>query len=387
MTTPASGEISIQDIVDEFGGSAPHALSEYYGAASGVPTSGQITLSDFYGVSSFTMPSGIIIPYNGSSAPTGWTLYTNLNSRMVVGAGSSYSVGSGGSSSLSAPASFSNSGSHNGNTGTSHSNGFSYPVGGASSAGSHSHNATLSASSVLPPYKQYSFLKASSDQSSIPAGGVILGVSTISGTGVSAFDSGIDRALYGGNSYGSTGGSNTHGFNGTTTSAGGHLHGSGSSRDGDERADPFASSSGSHTHASTGTATINVKKIYASAWTNASSAFTFEGAGIAMWESATPPAGWSICNGANGTPDMRDYFVYIGSTGNHGTVTNTTGYNWTASASNTVNHGHEAGTGPATGGYNPGRHPGFSWSHSHNASGSGSYTPPYYALYFIQYTG
>ena len=48
MTTPASGEISIQDIVDEFGGTAPHALSEYYGAG-GVPSSGELTLSDFYG--------------------------------------------------------------------------------------------------------------------------------------------------------------------------------------------------------------------------------------------------------------------------------------------------------------------------------------------------
>ena len=41
----------MQDIAAEFGGDAPHALSEYYGAATGVPASGQISLQDFYGAS------------------------------------------------------------------------------------------------------------------------------------------------------------------------------------------------------------------------------------------------------------------------------------------------------------------------------------------------
>jgi len=58
MALPGSGQLSINDIVGEFGGSAPHALSEYYRGGSlvpdsatnsGVPTSGQIKISDFYG--------------------------------------------------------------------------------------------------------------------------------------------------------------------------------------------------------------------------------------------------------------------------------------------------------------------------------------------------
>lgn len=58
MALQASGTISISDIAAEFGGSAPHSLSEYYrggglvpdtGTNSGVPTSGAISLSDFYG--------------------------------------------------------------------------------------------------------------------------------------------------------------------------------------------------------------------------------------------------------------------------------------------------------------------------------------------------
>ena len=55
MPCPGSGKITIQDIVNEFGGSAPHALTEYYrngsnvpGNNTSVPESGQISLTEFY---------------------------------------------------------------------------------------------------------------------------------------------------------------------------------------------------------------------------------------------------------------------------------------------------------------------------------------------------
>ena len=51
MTLPSSGPISISQIAAEFGGTAPHSLSEYYGVATGVPSSGTIDLADFYGTS------------------------------------------------------------------------------------------------------------------------------------------------------------------------------------------------------------------------------------------------------------------------------------------------------------------------------------------------
>lgn len=64
MALQSSGAISIDDIVAEFGGSAPDGLTEYYrggtyvpdtGANSGVPTSGAISLEDFYGASAVTI--------------------------------------------------------------------------------------------------------------------------------------------------------------------------------------------------------------------------------------------------------------------------------------------------------------------------------------------
>lgn len=49
MALQTSGAISLANIASEFGGSAPHSLSEYYGAASGIPASGQISIGNFYG--------------------------------------------------------------------------------------------------------------------------------------------------------------------------------------------------------------------------------------------------------------------------------------------------------------------------------------------------
>ena len=61
MTLPGSGTISINSLVGEFGGSAPHALSEYYrngglvsSGNTNVPTSGALSLSDFYGATATT---------------------------------------------------------------------------------------------------------------------------------------------------------------------------------------------------------------------------------------------------------------------------------------------------------------------------------------------
>lgn len=81
MALPSSGQLSINDIVGEFGGSAPHSLSEYYrggslvsdsAANSGVPTSGQIKISDFYGAASQIWDTTVTV---GSGAVFGLTAY------------------------------------------------------------------------------------------------------------------------------------------------------------------------------------------------------------------------------------------------------------------------------------------------------------------------
>jgi hypothetical protein len=60
MAVTGSAPISITDISDEFGGDLPHSLTEYYRGGSlvpdypqnsGIPTSGAISLTQFYGAS------------------------------------------------------------------------------------------------------------------------------------------------------------------------------------------------------------------------------------------------------------------------------------------------------------------------------------------------
>ena len=77
MAVTSSAPIDIGDLVTEFGGDAPHSLTEYYRGGSlvpnitannGVPTSGAISLTDFFGATdtqttgdyTITIGSGII---------------------------------------------------------------------------------------------------------------------------------------------------------------------------------------------------------------------------------------------------------------------------------------------------------------------------------------
>ena len=61
MALQGSGQIKLSEIAGEFGGSAPHQMSEYYSGGSNtpsgtgsVPTSGEIQASDFYGTSNIS---------------------------------------------------------------------------------------------------------------------------------------------------------------------------------------------------------------------------------------------------------------------------------------------------------------------------------------------
>lgn len=80
MTLQSSGAISMNDLVGEYGGSAPHALNEYYRGGSlvpshsntsGIPSSGTIQLDDFYGTS--------------ASSPTDNQVTFNKGTHTVIG--------------------------------------------------------------------------------------------------------------------------------------------------------------------------------------------------------------------------------------------------------------------------------------------------------------
>jgi hypothetical protein len=62
MALQTSGAISLSQIAAEFGGSAPHSLSEYYISNAGLPTSGTISFNQFYG------KAGVLMSASGNSS-------------------------------------------------------------------------------------------------------------------------------------------------------------------------------------------------------------------------------------------------------------------------------------------------------------------------------
>jgi hypothetical protein len=92
MTIKSSGPLNLTEIQTEFGGENPISLNEYYGVASGIPTSGAISFNDFYGKT--FLVSEVI-----TTSRTGWTPRKNLARFIHI-----FVIGAGGSGGVSYPA-------------------------------------------------------------------------------------------------------------------------------------------------------------------------------------------------------------------------------------------------------------------------------------------
>lgn len=100
MAVKSSGSLSFQtDIVGEFDGTAPHSLSEYYDAGTGIPASGAISFSDFYGTEApasditITLSNTTNVITSSTFGSTDWASTTpkilNIPSGVTVGSTSS----------------------------------------------------------------------------------------------------------------------------------------------------------------------------------------------------------------------------------------------------------------------------------------------------------
>ena len=126
---------------------------------------------------------------------------------------------------------------------------------------------------------------------------------------------------------------------------------------------------------------------------------------IAIWSGATGsiPSGWTLCNGSNGTPDLRNSFIIgagstyaVGATGGSAdsivvahthTITDPGHvHNATSSGSGVlINAGANGATGASTS-TTASATTGITATNSTGVSGTNANLPPYYALAFIMKT-
>lgn len=343
----------------------------------------------FRGAGGIAIPQGLIVPLASSTIPSGWSAFSDADTRMIVGAGSTYAAGAtGGNTSISGYTSATGSaGNHNHRGGDScHNGGGTTGYAGNNSEGGHTHSVTVSTvNNCIDVYKDFRLIKADTgSMTKLPANAILLGASSLSD--IDNIETSTDRLLRANSTYGSTGGSGNHsGTSGTSTSAGTHGHTDGGYNNTCGTSKSSGNTQGAHTHSFTSAVTLDTKRIYLSMWTKASEEFDLQDQGIAMWESATPPDGWNICDGTNGTPDCRDYFLWCGDTGNQGTTSGNNSANYAATLATTsgTSHSHLTGSSCNTSLSGLG-HTTRSWDHGHTANSSATILQNYYSLYFIQ---
>ena len=333
------------------------------------------------------IPTGLIIPYTdgGGGAPDGWSLYSAADGFNIVGAGSTYAVDANGVGSGNVIAVTDTTGGHYGSTRIQNvkDNGGRYRETEDIDdyAGDHFHTATVP---YIPPRIGCYLIKAGEGQILFPTNSVVwtYGVDKSSVGGLSNIWTN-DYMFYALAGYWSAG---TNIYNGIITSyAGQHNHGKEDS--GEDSGAEAEEAAGGHTHTIDVIMVNNLRQRAMAAWQNAAANIPLALYGpniIGMYESLTPPLGWHLCNGSNGTPDMRDYFIkntFQASAGvgsGDGTVTATT-----AGGLIHGSHDHDDTGAGGTGSRNA-YHKDNVQMDPHGALNSNHlWLPPYYALAFI----
>lgn len=313
-----------------------------------------------------SVPAGLIVPWSGSygeAAPTGWSLFTSPNAGFG-GFSGCYPIGAGGGIAVNATGI---GGSPDGKVtffttidGLHSTGGEAYRVwpflgctgkytaGGyvahrradGEAAGSHDHRLLCT---PTIGYNQYQLIKATSQAEKLPANAILLntthsnipwltqtateGKYLRAGDRTASASTSVNIVQWSDDGAGILGGKHVHEWNyyeppaigtgGVTQKLYPRIflipgHPNLDGRD------------GYHDHAVNAvTLTDNIKRVYVTAWTAALAFYGFKGM-IGFWDAALPvPAGWGVCDGTNGTIDMREHFIVLSTTANKGTRTGT----------------------------------------------------------------
>lgn len=346
-----------------------------------------------------TVPEGLILPLRtGTAAPTGWTLYTAANTRLIRGAGGAISSGqTGGSNSVTVSGNTSSAPNHTGTTpyktfvGTN--SGMlemiaATPDTTASGAHSHTYNAgsvTITAPVAMLPL----IIKTGSIGLLAPAAAMMLSASPLAHPLLQQITA-YNGRLFGAASTQSQSGTATQAASPTYGSAGTHSHHNsqrldGSQPDFTDGGYEISDAGTGHTHTGVLTITPNAQRRRMLCWGGAED-FPIVVGSIGLWDTSNGavPTDWQMCDGSNGTPDLRGYFIELASS-NGGSAAGDNTVSW---AGSTTPHAHnhrgalnyraiETQTALHDDGV----------EHSHSVSGSAAWTPPFYGLVAIQFMG
>lgn len=340
------------------------------------------------------IPKGLIIPYNSdSSIPSGWIEYTNGQGRYIAAAKDEVNfrpTNEGGHNDLWFYTLY--NGSHYG------SNKTTLPDGGglsqySNAAGGHRH--FIYPTSLSLKNRTLRFIKSNiNNLTKFPTNAIALSDKDLSSK-LTQFFNNDNLYLKNGSALSSIA---SNSWTKALTNNGSHTHLASTANrfNSGTLSNNIASiSAGEHTHTLTGfdTLTTTFASAILTAWGKSDQNFGVMRGQIAFWESLTPPSGWVICDGNNGTIDYRKHFIIFGNTSTHGTKQNSGVFNMQISSgtiNNTINnHNHRQSLNNNVGSIdnyhgladvNPSE-----FSHSHTMETlTFPFPPEYYALSLIQ---
>lgn len=351
-----------------------------------------------------TVPVGAIGMLIGTTVPDGWEVFADANGKYIVGAGGALAVGDTGGSPTIGPFS-----------GTSGSGGEHMPpaldlyqpdVGGSPipfgatmpnpssgpySDGGHTHSYTTGTTTQNILRRENTLVrKITSDGLTVPSTVRVWGLPNITTTaGKSTAYAG--RLLMAAASSANAGAS-SQSLSATMASsaAGGHRHyglthstydpfGVG----GGGTAEFYGDALGAHSHTISFVVTHNAQRTQLCTYEGVSDFVVTPGV-IMGWAGSLGalPADYVLCDGSNGTPDMRGrFFEFAGTTPAAPAGNNTVTISGTSSGEG---HTHSAGGWGGAPAVNGVGHSSTVY-HDHSTTAAHAYTPPYYALAFIMY--
>jgi hypothetical protein len=255
------------------------------------------------------LPANAILPLYGAAAvPSGWSAFTAANGRAIIGAGADFApAAAGGGGALTVW--ITNPGDH-----TVAWNGFrGGPASwaGLTADGAHSHVG----SSVTPdhPYQALRLMQLTAESAVIPQNGTMLFHSGGVPGALTKWSASASDVVFEAGAASGSGGSASAAVSIVLDGEHNHDGTEGGSVGGSQGGNWKGGSPGTHLHTATLTITFNCTRRTMHMGYAASSSVNINDFDnpIILYPSITPPAGWALCDGNNGTPDMQYYMIEI----------------------------------------------------------------------------